>query len=504
MSTPPGGQPTWHAGRITLTSVTERQIQPRVEVPVLGAGPVQPTLPFSDFVPVELPISLEVAPAAPAAPGVLGATGAIEDEVALLTYQPDPAEDGAFLLLHEIETADGTIYDVSLPLPPLAAEAESGILGGAVPALRFPVRQLVNVSPRAAEGEGGVLGGIGETIVDAAGSVIFKQVLHMLRAPLVPALRQFVAEREGPALSYLVNPDGTMGQPLPDFQAWRAALTPGVPQRVLLFVHGFLSTAEASLPHTWMRDFAPHYDALIAYSHPTIATGPVQNAADLLAQIPDDLRLNADIVAHSRGGVVARSLIELLPSAEKLVPARLLSCGAPHAGTLLGQFQRWDRLASIALTAASWIMKATGVAAPLAFVPKLLEYLLRAGGQFFFDLPGVNALDPDSAFIQELNMPAAPGSLGTVPYAVVTSAFDALRIEQPSFRDALGQLAVKAFIGAPNDLIVHTPSMSSIDLPERHKLEAWTYAANVNHFAYFDHPDIQAFAGRFLTIDGGQ
>ncbi|MCG8353659.1 MAG: hypothetical protein MI924_38335 [Chloroflexales bacterium] len=496
-------------GRVALVPASGQSLSAHVAMPVLGgAGSEAPpsSLPFTDFVPAEAPVALTIplAPHPPAA--VLGAADAAAaeqaDQVGQIQLQPDPSEAAAYILVQEIETPDGIVYDITLPRrAPHAAETDAVVLGGGVSSetLVFPVHRIIcEGAPPAQPEDPAVLGGFG--IGEIIGDIVFKRTLHLLRAPVAPVFQQFMAARENQPQVLPVGVDGGLGGPLEGFESWRARFEPGRPQRVLLFVHGFMSNADNSLPREWIKAFAPHYDAILAYNHPTISVDPFENAGDLLAQIPDDLRLHVDLLAHSRGGLVVRSLVELQEQMPKFNARRLLTCGSPHAGTLLANYEQWDRLVSIGMTAASWALSATGVAAPLAFVPKLVEYLLRAGGQFYADLPGAAAMIPDGAFLGKLNAPDHVTLAERVPYAVVTSAFKPESIPQVGFRTALTAMVVQAFMGAPNDLVVQTNSMSKIDSPIVQLPADRVWPSAVDHFSYFEkeNAEIRDFAGQFF------
>lgn len=499
MTTPRGGaaQRTALTERMTLVSPTGRplggQLAPGSAEGVLGGGSGGytggPTIPFSAFVSAEPPILLDEPPADSAVLGG-GPDAAASDEIAAIEFVPDPSEAAVYLMLQEIETPDGMIYEVSLPEPPVVQPDD--VLGSASDSgtLRFPIHRLVG------GGDGGVV--LGGPLEAAAGDfvrdVIFRRVVHMLRAPVAPALNELIADREGPPAMVLIAPDATLLGPLDGPEMWRRHFEPGREHRVLIFIHGFSSNVRESLPRAWVRSIAERYDAVLAYNHPTFSADPLQNARDLLALIPDDLRLSADIVAHSRGGLVPRALIELLPATPKLSVQRVLTCGAPHSGTAIVAQQRWDQLASIVLTTTSWLLQATG-ATPLAIVPDLLEYLLRAGGQFFFDLPGINAMAPGSEFLAQLN---AANDRHPVPYATITSDFEPGAIAQSSFREALQAMATRAFLGEPNDLVVPTASMSAIDPPFSPQIAGWIIRLNINHHGYFDDPDALRFMRQFL------
>jgi hypothetical protein len=498
MSEHPAGSTEWQSGRMTLRAAPGRLLAPRIDAALQEAGSTAEAAPFEDFAAVEAPLSLDVNSPPPV--GVLGGRPT-PPAVGTFEYRAEPDKSGIYMLLQTIQSDEGTVYDIALPQPDVAAD-EAVHFGAAAEGapLRFPVRQLVKPRrpPDETQPSFGTLGGFESAVTEVVGEVVYKRFIQVLRAPVAANLRGWIAEREGQPTIYLVHPNGMLGRPLQGAEAWRAAFEPGRRHRVLLFIHGFLSNAQDSTPRNWMRDFAPHYDAMLSYGHPTIATGPLQNAADLLQQVPEDLQLDVDIVTHSRGGMVARSLIELLPHTEHFAIQRLLTCGTPHGGTLLGQFHRWDRLASIGLTSTSWLLASTGFAAPIVFAPRLLEYLLRAGGQLFFDLPGVNALDPASDFVARMNEPGKPELVYRVPYATVISDFEPDNIPQTTFRDAISEMVVDAFAGAPNDLVVDTPSMSSIDLPLARQLSGWIHKTYVNHYVYFDQPDVQEFAREFF------
>jgi pimeloyl-ACP methyl ester carboxylesterase len=436
-----------------------------------------------------------------APPQVLGVTTPDETaDTSLIEFQPDPGEGAVYALLHEIYTPDGLIYEISLP--------QSGVRGVEVlgsggeetipDMLRFPVRRLVrggNVSGASGEGTPEVLG-IGDLITDVAERAVVKHVLHVIKAPVDSTLRQFIQRTEGEASVVPIEPDGTLGPPLESHDAWRARFDPAREHRVLLFVHGFASNVEKSLPRKWVAAFGPRYDAVLGYNHPTITPDPIQNAAKLLEMVPPDVQLRVDVVAHSRGGLVARSLVELQPNSPRLQVEHLLTCGAPHAGTLLADSDYWDRLISIGFTTASWLVKSSGVGLGAVFVPRLLELLLRAGSQFVLDLPGVEAMEPESLFLKQLN---APSDLAErVRYAAVVADFQPLALEHINYREALASLAAQVFMRTPNDLIVPTESMRSIDEPATVLPAGTVHTANNHHFFYFEPQEVQDFAEAFL------
>jgi pimeloyl-ACP methyl ester carboxylesterase len=341
-----------------------------------------------------------------------------------------------------------------------------------------------------------VLGGVGELISDVVGDFATKHVLHVLKAPIDAGLRHIIEQFEEKPFVMMMGRDGSHIRPLSSAEEWRARFSPAREHRVLLFIHGFNSNITNSNPIYWIEELAPRYDAILGYNHPTISRDPIQNAAELLAMVPPDVRLNVDVIAHSRGGLVARSLVELQPVDPKLHIQRIITCGSPHAGTTLADRENWDRLISIGFTAANWVGRATGTGLAFGFVSQGLELLLRAGSQSLFDLPGIEAMDPGSPFLQKLN---APGDvMQHLPYAVVVSDFEPS--DTPGqLVQALTSMAAKVFFRVDNDLVVPTNSMSHIDKPYQSLPQERVFSTNVDHFAYFsEHPEIRSFGVNFL------
>jgi hypothetical protein len=336
--------------------------------------------------------------------------------------------------------------------------------------------------------------GFEDVVGGALADVVTKRVLQIVKSPIDSTLLATIRHFE-PAPRVLAW-RGEF-QPLDGFESWRALLPPGREQRVLLYVHGFASSIAAGGGALLVPQFADHYDAILAYDHPTVGLSPLDNARELLAMIPDDLQLSVDLVAHSRGGLVIRSLVELLDWEPKLRPVRLITAGSPHAGTRLADPERWDRLVSMAMTLGSWLASAGGA----IWVPKLLEFVLKAAAQGIFSLPGLGAMIPGNEFLQQLNAAGTPGLNDSVRYAAVTSSFAIENVTQQGFRQAFTALAVQAFMGEPNDLVVHTASALEIDKPSRAFAPDQQFKTKVDHGSYFQDAEVATFIARQLGIE---
>jgi hypothetical protein len=337
--------------------------------------------------------------------------------------------------------------------------------------------------------------GLEDVVGGALADVVTKRVLQVVKSPIDNALLATVRHFE-PAPRVLAWRGAF--QPLDGFDAWRALLRAGHEQRVLLYVHGFNSSIAAGGGALLVPKFADRYDAILGYDHPTLGLSPLDNARQLLDMIPDDLQLSVDLVAHSRGGLVIRSLVELLDWTPKLRPVRLVTAGSPHAGTRLADPEHWDRLVSMGMTLGSWLASIGGGA---FWAPKLLEFVLKAAAQGIFSLPGLAAMIPGGEFVQQLNAPGAPGMDERVRYGAVTSSFAINNVAQQGFRQAFTALAVQAFMGEPNDLVVHTASAIEIDKLSRTLAPDQQFRTTVDHGSYFQDAEVADFIAKQLGIE---
>jgi len=464
---------------------------------VLGDDASAPmTAPLSLFEPAEPPITITVQPSKPG-PAVLGAEA---ESGATLSYQP--VENAVYVLLQEVHTPDGVIYDWTLPQPPARADRPQVLGEESVPTpLIFRLNPVAGVGApdRSPQRHGGkkprpAVLGLEDVVGGALADLVTKRVLQVVKSPIDSALLATIRHFE-PAPRVLAW-RGEF-QPLGDFESWRALLPPGSERRVLLYVHGFASSIAAGGGALLVPQFAAHYDAILAYDHPTLGLSPLDNARELLAMIPDDLQLSVDLVAHSRGGLVIRSLVELIDWTPKLRPVRLVTAGSPHAGTRLADPEHWDRLVSMVMTLGSWLASAGGGA---IWLPKLLEFVLKAAAQGVFSLPGLAAMIPGGEFLQRLNAPDAPGLDARVRYAAVTSSFAIDNVAQQGFRQAFTALAIQAFMGVPNDLVVHTSSALEIDKSTRTLAPDQQFKTTVDHGSYFQNAEVATFIAKQLGI----
>ncbi len=224
----------------------------------------------------------------------------------------------------------------------------------------------------------------------------------------------------------------------------------------LLFVHGTASQSHTGFhgvaPETLGAISARYGGRVFAYDHHTLAVDPVANARWLVEQIPAGAGLTVDIVAHSRGGLVARALCELADevglSADRMTVRTLVMVATPNAGTPLcspSNITAWlDRMTNLL----QWV--------PDNGLTDALDIVLTVAKQVavgaFRGLDGLTAMDPEGQFLVErLNKPAEH----SVTYRAVASNYEPIQ-GSGLLRSARNASTDVVFGLAPNDLVVPT------------------------------------------------
>jgi hypothetical protein len=305
--------------------------------------------------------------------------------------------------------------------------------------------------------------------------------------------------------------------------------------RVLLFVHGTFSStvgtfgALAGTP--WGQKFLEgaraNYDALIGFDHATLSEDPLANASELLnllQSIDWKLTPHFDVIAHSRGGLVFRSLVEQLLPVSNWKPYfdRAIFVAATNGGTRLAEPDNWktliDAYTNIAVTACrllGMIPQAKAVTAVLgeiieglgAFIQYCATHAVSEGG-----VPGLAAMEPDGEFIKKINetQPGQPG-IETSYYCAVTSEF-VPRIfggeQEPKemsrrFIQWVAESLAHQLMGEANDLVVNTKAMTAIDVQTGNFIkDSLNFGENpqVYHTNYFIRPEVINAFTRWLRL----
>jgi hypothetical protein len=179
---------------------------------------------------------------------------------------------------------------------------------------------------------------------------------------------------------------------------------------VLLFIHGTFSTSEGgfgALPGETWTELLRRYDGrVIAFDHPTIADDPGVNVRKLL-ELVGDRTLELDVVCHSRGGLVARTLAERPGTLKDLGPnvkvRTVVLVAATCNGTILASADHWDELVNRATTLLALVPNL----ALDATMETILAVVRSCAVEVVKDLEGLDCMAPGSDFLKRLNDPAA-------------------------------------------------------------------------------------------------
>jgi hypothetical protein len=241
---------------------------------------------------------------------------------------------------------------------------------------------------------------------------------------------------------------------------------PAPPARNLLLLHGIFSNAEAAFhglataSGTDGRDLftalrATYEDRIFAFNHFSVSQTPEDNARSLLQALPARPAL-FDVVTHSRGGIVLRTLAErreeLGAPADRFQLGRVVLVAAPNEGSPLASPTRWE-------TFVGWLANLLDLfpenpfTLGLEFVSEALVWLAhRAGGA----IPGIAAMATESGVIHDIQSPPPPPD-GAYSALVANYEPDASLVER--MLDA----GVDAFFSSANDLVVPTEGGWRVD-----------------------------------------
>jgi pimeloyl-ACP methyl ester carboxylesterase len=248
-----------------------------------------------------------------------------------------------------------------------------------------------------------------------------------------------------------------------------------------------------------------HYHSVVGFDHRTLGKTPQENAKDIheaLGSLASE-KIEIDTISHSRGGITLRSLIEQkkLPGGISLGKAYYV--GATCGGTELANPQKVKDFVDLYTNLAAAVCRiARHVPDPhvavatqvLAETFKTLADLIKVLAAEALDdrvVPGLAAMNPDGAFIKNLNA-AIPTELNR--YHAITSEFDGMAAFKEIKRHGVVHGLLKSveaglatqLLSSANDLVVNTPNMS-VAGPGQAISPALAYGRNgiVHHLNYF-------------------
>jgi pimeloyl-ACP methyl ester carboxylesterase len=267
----------------------------------------------------------------------------------------------------------------------------------------------------------------------------------------------------------------------------------------LLFVHGTFSSTTGGfgrLPRATRTALADRYGKrVIAFDHPTIADDPISNGRAFL-ETAGDRKLELDIVCHSRGGLVARSIAERPGDLAGLAPnvsvRSIVLVGVPSNGTILADANHWNELVD-RVTTLMGLIPMPGAVETLETVFALVRSIAVHTAN---NLKGLEAMAPGSDFLKTLNVKTAdPGR-----YRALVSNFEP---RNPGWKEWLNDATRdQIFDNADNDMMVPIPSMTGKNGSSRFPVtetSAFGPADAVEHSDYFQQDRTQEALLRWLT-----
>lgn len=269
------------------------------------------------------------------------------------------------------------------------------------------------------------------------------------------------------------------------------------PQRGLLLIHGTFSSCHGGFRELakgrFFQDARALYGGNIyAFNHFTISKTPQENVKDLLDALPEG-EFEFDIITHSRGGLVARELLEGSgldhPKRRRLKIARVILVASPSAGTPLAGESHWESKLSLWANLIELLPDNPFVTAA-GFLTEALQWV---AANVLGNCSGLIAMDPAGSFITRLQDP--PDEPPGTRYHVITSNFEPPRGWLPR----LGDMALDRFFGEANDLVVPSEgSWKNSDVPAAwvpgERIACFGPGGNVpsdiavHHVNYFSHP----------------
>ena len=380
-------------------------------------------------------------------------------------------------------------------------EGEQGAATRSGSAKRFLIRRYVPAQPPSDAGQDRALFG-------AIGRKLLKVIVYPITDALIGKPAAAIAERwEAKNRAYGVRnfSPGNYRQPTAANGAQnRWGLTAADVDRLaegpaLLFIHGTFSTAHSAfgdLPLDLMQDLHARYDGRVfAFNHFTLSHDPERNAQWLAGRIRElsaDVQIEADVICHSRGGLVARVLdgagqaFDVDPGRVRV--RRVAFVGVPNQGTLLAQPSHMVDMID-RLTTGLNLVPASGVA-------DVLEGILIAvkiiGHGALKGLAGLQAMNPNGPFLKRFKQAARHNA----EYYAVAANYEPT---DPGLRGLVSRgkdlVADHVFGGAGNDLVVPEAGVYAADdfdgfpIPTERLLRLPS-SAGVMHTDMFGHPDV--------------
>lgn len=338
--------------------------------------------------------------------------------------------------------------------------------------------------------------------------LVGRKLLKVLVYPVADAVLGPVGERFAAAWEGKHRPYGLrLFEPATYRQPRGGLLGAGGPGRLpeggrtLVFLHGTFSTSHGAfhgLPLDTLGELNRRYAGrVVAFDHPSMSVDPQANAIELARRLPEATTSVVDVVAHSRGGLVARALAGEgggPPGGIRVDKAVLVGC--PYQGTPLADPDHIVDFLDRMTTLLNLVPPG-----PASVVTETLEGVITAvkvvGHATLGGLPGIAAMDPGGAFLAGLEARELRST-----YFAVASDYEPTGGLRSLARRAGDLLVDRVFSGAANDLVV--PALGFGDealrgpIP-RERLLLFDPAAAIDHSGYFRQPAVAARLVEWLS-----
>jgi hypothetical protein len=236
-------------------------------------------------------------------------------------------------------------------------------------------------------------------------------------------------------------------------------------KRALLLIHGTFDTIAGAffrLPAATLTELHKRYGAtdadpwgrVIAFDHPTLADSPIDNAREFLKLVGNHA-LEVDIVCHSRGGLVTRSIAERPDDLGTLAPnlkvGTAVLVGATSNGTALADVDRWNQMIDRLTTLLSF----APVPAAVDVLETIFGLIRGLAVETAHDLHGLDAMSPKRPFLAGLN--AQPKLGAGSSYRAVVSDYEPTDPDLKAF--FADELKDEVVFKGPNDGMVDIDSI---------------------------------------------
>lgn len=277
--------------------------------------------------------------------------------------------------------------------------------------------------------------------------------------------------------------------------------------RALLFLHGTFSTAHGAfhdLPPDFMSELHRRYSGrLFAFNHFSMAHDPQQNVRwflEAVGAISANAQLDVDVICHSRGGLVARTLVDGKNAfgidTSRVNVQRIAFVGVPNQGTLLANPDHIVDMIDRLTTALNLVPPGS----PADWLEGLLIGVKIIGHGALSALVGLHSMHPQSQFLKTINH----GGRRDADYLAVAANYEPTDQGLKSLvsRSATA-LVDSVFEEAENDLVVpelgvyNVNGSDSFPIPAERRLRL-PASAGVMHTTMFRNPGVVRWLGEWV------